>query len=344
MQNRFLSFSRSRESLTSRRKMLPPIRNILFWLCFFPAGPGLPAMAQSYPTKPVRAIVPYPPGGGTDIMSRAICAKLSEVWGMQVVVDNRGGGGTIIGTELASRAPTDGYTLLITSPSFVINPATRSKLPYDTVKDFQPVTQFASQAYVLALHPKVPARDVKEFIALAKAKPDSLNFGSTGIGSGSHLAGELFKYLTGTALTHVAYKGMGPAIADLIGGQTQFVFATILPVTPHVRSGRLRAVAVSTEKRAATLPDLPTIAEGGVAGYGTNSWSGMFAPAGTPRAIVEKLNAEIVKILHQPDTRERLAADGAEPAGTTIREFELFIRNEIAKWSKVLRAAKITVN
>ncbi len=201
----------------------------MFLLCFLCTAFSPSTHAQSYPVKPVRAILPYPPGGGTDIMSRAICAKLSELWGMQVVVDNRGGG-TIIGTEIASRAPADGYTLLITSPSFVINPTTRAKLPYDTVKDFQPVTQFAFQPYLLALHPKVPARDVKEFIALAKAKPDSLNFGSTGVGSGSHLAGELFNYMSGTQLTHVAYKGMGPAISDLLGGQTQFVFAAILPV------------------------------------------------------------------------------------------------------------------
>jgi len=301
------------------------------------------ALAQNYPTKPVRAIVPYPPGGGTDIMSRAICAKLSEAWGMQVVVDNRGGGGTIIGTEIASRAPADGYTLLITSPSFVINPTTRAKLPYDTVKDFQPVTQFASQAYVLVVHPKVPARDVKEFVALAKAKPDALNFGSTGVGSGSHLAGELFKYMSGTHLTHVAYKGMGPALTDLLGAQTQFIFATILPVSPHVRSGRLRALGVTTEKRATTLPDLPTIAEAGVPGYHANSWSGLFAPTGTPRAIIEKLNTDAVKILHQSDTRERLAADGAEPAGTSIKAFEAFIRDEIVKWGKVIRAAKISI-
>ena len=287
---------------------------------------------QAYPSKPVRAIVPYPPGGGTDIMARAICAKLSEAWGMQVVVDNRGGGGTFIGTEMASHSPADGYTLLITSPSFVINPTTRAKLPYDTVRDFQPITQFAFQPYVLALHPKVPARDVKEFIALARAKPDSLNFGSTGIGSGSHLAGELFKYMSGTSLTHVAYKGMGPAIADLLGGQTQFVFAAILPVSPHVRSGRLRALAISAGKRSAVMPELPTIAEAGVPGYSAISWSGMFVPTATPRAIIEKLNTDVVKILHQADTRERLASDGAEPAGTSINEFEIFIRNEIAKW------------
>ncbi len=302
------------------------------------------APAQSYPIKPVRAIVPYPPGGGTDIMARAICAKLAEAWGMQVVVDNRGGGGTIIGTEIASRAPADGYTLLITSPSFVINPTTRTQLPYDTLKDFQPVTQFAFQPYVLALHPKLPARDVKEFIALAKAKPDALNFGSTGIGSGSHLAGELFKYLSGTRLTHVAYKGMGPAIADLLGGQTQFVFAAMLPVSPHVRSGRLRALAISSGKRSPAMPELPTIAEAGVPGYNAISWSGLFAPAATPRAIIEKLNVDAVKILHQSDTRERLAADGAEPAGTSIKEFEAFIRNEIAKWAKVIHAAQISIN
>ena len=326
-----------------RNLMQQYLRKYLFLLVFFHSLCSALAHAQSYPTKPVRAIVPYPPGGGTDIMSRAICAKLSEAWGMQVVLDNRGGGGTLIGTEIASRAPADGYTLLITSPSFVINPTTRAKLPYDTVKDFQPITQFASQPYVLALHPKVAARDVKEFIALAKAKPDALNFGSTGIGSGSHLAGELFKYMTGTQLTHVAYKGMGPAIADLLGGQTQFVFAAILPVSPHVRSGRLRALAVSTDKRAASMPELPTISEAGVPGYSSNSWSGLFAPAGTPRAIIEKLNTDVVKILHQSDTRARLAADGAEPAGTSIKDFESFIRNEIMKWTKVIQSAGIRV-
>lgn len=217
-----------------------------------------------YPLKPVRMIVPYPPGGGTDIMARAVSAKLSEIWGMQVVVDNRGGGGTIIGTEIAARSPADGYTLLITSPSFVINPTTRAKLPYDTLRDFEPITQFAFQPYVLVVYPKVPAHDVREFIALARAKPDALNFGSTGIGSGSHLAGELFKIMSSTNMTHISYKGMGPAITDLLGGQTQFIFATILPITPHVRSGRLRALGVSSEKRSSILPDLPTIAEAGM--------------------------------------------------------------------------------
>lgn len=302
------------------------------------------AAALAYPLKPVRMIVPYPPGGGTDIMARVVSAKLAEIWGMQAVVDNRGGGGTVIGTEIAARSPADGYTLLITSTSFVINPTTRTKLPYDTLKDFVPITQFAFQPYVLVVHPKVPARDVKEFIALAKADPDALNFGSTGIGSGSHLAGELFKIMSGTNLTHISYKGMGPAITDLLGGQTQFIFATILPVTPHVRSGRLRALGVSSEKRSSILPDLPTIAEAGVAGYHTISWSGMFAPAGVPPAIIGKLNAEVVRIIHQTDTRERLASDGAEPAGTSAREFDAFIRSEIAKWAKVIRAANISID
>jgi tripartite-type tricarboxylate transporter receptor subunit TctC len=190
----------------------------------------------------------------------------------------------------------------------------------------------------------VPAHDVKEFIALAKAKPDAFNFGSTGIGSGSHLAGELFKIMSGTNLTHISYKGMGPAITDLLGAQTQFIFATILPITPHVRSGRLRALGVSSEKRSAILPDLPTIAEAGLPGYHAISWTGMFVPTGVPRAIAEKLNADVVKIIHQTDTRERLASDGAEPAGTSAREFDAFIRSEIAKWAKVIRAAKISID
>lgn len=317
---------------------------LLFLIIFLLAKSITGAHAQSYPLKPVRAVVPYPPGGGTDIMARAVCAKLSEMWNMQVVVDNRGGGGTIIGTEIAARSPADGYTLLITSPSFVINPTTRSKLPYDTLKDFVPITQFAFQPYILVVHPKVPARDVKEFIALAKAKPDALNFGSTGVGSGSHMAGELFKFMTGTNLTHIAYKGMGPALTDLLGGQTQFVFASILPVTPHVRAGRLRALGVTTDKRSAILPDLPTIAEAGVPGYHTTSWTGLFVPTGVPRAIAEKLNTDVVKIIQQSDTRERLAHDGAEPAGTSAKEFDAFVRNEIAKWAKVIRAANIRID
>jgi tripartite-type tricarboxylate transporter receptor subunit TctC len=301
------------------------------------------AFAQPYPAKPVRLIVPYPPGGGTDIMSRAIAAKLSERWGQQVIVDNRGGASTIIGTEIAARAPADGYTLLCAAPSFVINPTTRAKLPYDTLKDFAPITQAATQPYILALHPKVPAHNVKEFIALARTKPDALNFGSTGVGSGSHLAGELFKVMSGTRLTHISYKGMGPAITDLLGGQTQFVFAAIVPVSPHVRGGRLRALGLTGPKRSPVMPELPTIAEAGVPGYQATSWLGMFAPAGTPRAIIDKVNADVVALLTNAELRERLAADGAEPLGSSAREFDGFIREEIAKWAKVIKAANIVV-
>lgn len=315
------------------------LRNYLFLITLL----STQALAQSYPAKPVRLIVPYPPGGGTDIMSRAIAAKLSDRWGQQVVVDNRGGGSTIIGTELAARAPADGYTLLNAAPSFVINPTTRTKLPYDTLRDFAPITQAATQPYILALHPKVPAQSVKEFIALAKAKPDALNFGSTGVGSGSHLAGELFKAMSQTRLTHIAYKGMGPAITDLLGGQTQFVFAAIVPVSPHVRGGRLRALGLTGPKRSPVMPELPTIAEAGVPGYQATSWLGMFAPAGTPRAIIDKINADVVALLTNAELRERLASDGAEPLGSTTREFDAFIHEEIAKWAKVIRSANIVV-
>ena len=301
------------------------------------------AFAQTYPGKPVRLIVPYPPGGGTDIMSRAIAAKLAERWGQQVVVDNRGGGATIIGTELAARSPADGYTLLSIAPSFTTNPVTRARLPYDTLKDFAFITHAATQAYILALHPKVAALNVKEFIALAKAKPGALNFGSTGIGSGSHLAGELFGVMSQTRLTHIAYKGMGPALTDLLGGQTQFVFAAIVPVTPHVRGGRLRALGVTGPRRSSAMPDLPTIAEAGVPGYQATSFLGMLAPAGTPAAIVNKVNTDVVALLANAELRERLASDGAEPAGTSPAEFQAFIRAEIAKWGKVIREAKITI-
>lgn len=301
------------------------------------------AHAQPYPAKPVRLIVPYPPGGGTDIMSRAIAARLAERWNQQVVVDNRGGGSTIIGTELAARAPADGYTLLSAAPSFVINPATRPKLPYDTAKDFAPITQAATQPYLLALHPKVPAQSVKEFIALAKAKPDALNFGSTGVGSGSHLAGELFKVMSQTRLTHIAYKGMGPAITDLLGGQTQFVFAAIVPVSPHVRGGRLRALGVTGSRRSQVMPELPTIAEAGVPGYQATSFLGILAPAGVPRTILDKISADTIALLGNAELRERLAGDGAEPVGSSPREFETFIRDEIAKWAKVIRTANIVV-
>lgn len=296
---------------------------------------------QSYPARPVRLIVPFAPGGGTDIVARAIAQKLTERWGQQVVVDNRGGGGTVIGTELGAKAAADGYTLLMGTTTLAINPSVRRKLPYDTQKDFAPVTQTAFQAYVLAVHTSVPAKDVKEFIALAKAKPGTLNFGSPGTGSGSHLAGELFRAMSGTDLVHVPYRGSGPALADLVGGQIQFILGTILSTLPQVRAGRLRALGVSSAKRSSVIPDVPTIAEAGVPGYSAASWNGVLVPAGVPQAIVQKLNADIVQVLQSPEVRERLAGDGGEPVGSSAQEFGAFIRSEIEKWAKVVKAANL---
>jgi len=300
-----------------------------------------PASGQNFPSRPVRGILPYPAGGGTDIVARAVAQKLSEYWGQQVIVDNRGGGATIIGTDLAAKSPPDGYTFLIGATSLAINPTLQPKLPYDALKDFEPIAQLAFQPYVLAVNPKVPARDVKEFIALAKAKPGELNFGSTGLGSGSHLAGELFKLMTGTNMVHILYKGMAPALTDVIGGQTQFIFGTILPTSPHARSGRLRALGVSSLKRSSALPDLPTIAEAGVPGYSSTSWSGVFTPTGVPRAIQEKYHSAIVRAVQSVEVRERLAADGAEPVGGSPKELAELLRGDIVKWAKVVKAANL---
>ena len=308
------------------------------------AGAVIPVLAQSYPAKTVRAIVPYATGGGTDIIARAVTQHLSEMWGQQIVVDNRAGGGTVIGTQLAANAPGDGYTFLVSAPSFVINPTTRPNLPYDVLKNFRPVTQLAFQPYVLVTHPSVAARDVKEFIALAKERPDALNFGSTGTGSGSHLAAELFKIMTHTTPQHISYRGMGPAVIDVMGGQVQFIFGTVLAVVPHMRTGKLRALGVSSEKRSASLPTLPTIAEAGVPGYSTVSWTGLHVPAGVPDAIVKKLNADVLTVINRPDVRERFLHDGAEPAGGSAAEFDRFIRDEIGKWRKVIKAADIKID
>ena len=297
----------------------------------------------SWPNRPVRAIVPYAPGGGTDIMARALAQKLSALWNQQVVVDNRGGGSTIVGTDLAAKSPRDGYTLLITSTSFVINPTVQPKLPYDTLRDFQPVTQIAFQPYVLVLHPSVAARDVKELVALSKAKPNALSFGSTGTGSGAHLAGELFKITTGAQMTHVPYKGMGPALTDLLGAQTQAVFGTILPTLPHVKSGRLRALGVTSVKRSSALPEVPTIAEVAAPGYSATSWTALYTPAGVRGEIVRKINSDALRVLQTSDMRDKLAADGAEPGGGTPTELAAYLRQEIVKWGKVIKTAQIQI-
>ena len=298
---------------------------------------------KSYPSKPIRFIVPFAPGGGVDIVARAVASKLTDIVGQQIIVDNRGGGGTIIGTELGARAAPDGYTLLFGSTTLAINPSLRATLPYDTLKDLVPVTQASFQPYVLSVHPAVPAKNVKEFVALAKARPGALTYGSPGLGSGSHLVAEMFALSTGIKTIHVPYKGSSPAMADLIGGQIQYTYGTILAVAPQVRTGKIRALAVSSSARSGIMPDVPTIAEAGVPRFDASSWNGVFVPAGTPRPIINRIHESVVKSLAAPEVRERLTADGAEPVGSTPEQFTAFVRSELVKWAKVIKAADIRV-
>lgn len=301
-----------------------------------------PAQAQQqYPSRTVRFIVPFAPGGGSDIVARAIAIKLAENWKQQVIIDNRPGAATILGTDLAAKAAPDGYTILLASASYSINPYLQGKLPYETLKDHIPVTQTAAQPYVLVVNPGVPAKNVKEFLALVRAKPGTLNFSSPGTGSGGHLAVEHFRYVTGTNMVHVPYKGGAPALTDLIAGQVQFMFPTVLAVAPHMTTGRLRSLAVTSARRSSALPDIPTIAESGVPGFEAVSWNGVMTPAGVPAGIISRLHKDIVQVLQSADVRDKLAADGAEPVGSTPEEFTRMIRQELDKWAKVIKAANI---
>ena len=307
-------------------------------------APAQSAVAQSYPTKPIRWIVTYPPGGPTDVVARAIGAKLTEAWGQQIIIDNRAGAGGMIGTELGARAAPDGYTLLFgTSAGMTINPALQSKLPYDPVKDFAPVSLLVINPQLLVLNPTVPANSVKELVALAKAKPGQLNYASVGQGSPNHLGMELLKALTGTNIVHVPYKGTGPAITDLLGGKVQLMFNSMPTVLPLVRSGKLRALAVGSTQRISAIADIPTVAESGVPGFENVTWYGMFAPAKTPREIVNKLNAQVVRILAEPDMAQRLSSQGAEPRSSTPDELAKFMRVEFERWAKVIKSAGVKV-
>lgn len=302
---------------------------------------GVPA--QTYPDRPIRFIVPLP-AGAADTLARAIGAKLTETWGQQVVVDNRPGAGTTIGTEMAAKAPADGYTLVMATFSHAANATFYRKLPYDTLKDFAPVTLVASAPNVLVVHPSVPAKSVRELVSLATARPGQLNYASAGNGTSSHLAGELFKRLAGIDMTHVPYKGSAPGMADLLGGHVQLTFDPLPSSLPHVRAGRLRALGVTTVKRSQAIPELVTISEAGVAGYELSGWSGVLVPSGTPRNLVKKLNTEIVRTLNIPELRTRFADLGFETVGNTPAEFDAFIRSEISKWGTVIREAKIYAN
>jgi len=300
------------------------------------------AQAQVYPAKPIRMIVAYPPGGGTDIVGRMVAQKLGETLGQGVLVENRGGASGNIGTELAARAAPDGYTILMgnVAPN-AINVSLFKNLPFDPVADFVPVSLVASTPNILVVHPSIPARTVKEVIALAKAKPGTLNFASAGVGSSSHLAGELFRILAGADIVHVPYKGAGPAIVDVLSGQVQLYFATMPAAMPHVKSGKLAPVAVTSSRRSQALPDLPTTAEAGVPGYEASTWYGVLAPAHTPAAVIARLHENIVKILAVSETRARLADQGFEPVGNSPEEFGAYIKSEIAKWGKVIGDAGI---
>jgi tripartite-type tricarboxylate transporter receptor subunit TctC len=308
-------------------------------LALVPAAGGA---QQNYPTKPVRFILPFPPGGGTDTLGRAIGQKLGDSLGQTIVLDNRPGAGANIGAEIAARAVPDGYTLLMTNIAHSINVTLYRKLNYDLLKDFSPVTRLASTPNILVVHPSVPAKSVKELIALAKAKP-GMNYASSGSGSAPHLAGELFKYMTGIELTHIPYKGGGPAVVALVAGEASMGVATMPSSLPHVKTGRLRALAVSTAKRSFATPDLPTIAEAGVPGYEFTTWYGVLVPTGTSKDIIARLNREFVKLLQLPDIKERLAASGFEPETSTPDDLAKYMRSEVAKWGKVVRAANLKV-
>lgn len=296
------------------------------------------AFAQAYPAKPVRVVVPFPPGGPADILARAIGQHLTERWSQQVVIDNRAGAGGTIGTDIAAKAAPDGYTLLM---GFVgthaINPSLYGKLPYDNVKSFEPVGLVATATIILVLHPSVPAKSVGEMISLAKSKPGELTFGSPGNGTPQHLAGELFNTMAGVKMGHIPFKGAVPAINDLLGGRISLIFSSAPPALPHVKTGKLRALAVTSAKRSPIAPDLPTISESGLPGYEVINWYGVLAPAGTQQAIVAKLNAEIVKILNISDVKERLSVVGIETLSSTPAQFSAFIKDETAKWAKVVK-------
>jgi tripartite-type tricarboxylate transporter receptor subunit TctC len=301
------------------------------------------ANAQSYPARTVRVVVPFAPGGATDVVFRILAPHMFEGSGQTVVIDNRPGGAATIGMDLVAKSKPDGYTLGVANVSFGVNPSLMSKLPYDTQKDFAPVSLVVQVPLVLVVHPSLPVRDVKTLIAFARARPGALVYGSAGNASASHLSMELFNHLTGNRMVHVPFKGGGPARISIISGETAIQFATIPAMMPHFREGRLIPLGVSTAQREPTLPDLPTLAEAGVAGFEVTEWQGVVAPAGTPGAIVERVHQEMVKVLERAEVRERLAANGARPVGSTPAEFEAFIRKETATWSKVIRAAGIRI-
>lgn len=311
--------------------------------CTFAASSGV-AVAQSYPVRPVRLIVPTSPGGGTDFSARAIAPKLSEYLGQPVVVENRAGGGTIIGNELVARAAPNGYTLLMGISSLTSIPYLYSKVPYDLVKDLAPVSQVVTVPLLLIAHPSLPARTVKELITFARTRPGQINFGAGSAGSNPHLAMELFNHTTGLKMVHVPYKGQGPALSDLLGGHTSLMMANLLSALPHLKGGRIRALGITSTRRAPVAPDIATIAEAGVPGFEVVQWFGVLAPANTPRDIIARLHAGVVRTLQDPSVKAHFVNDGAEPMGSTPEQFAAVIGADLRKWGKVIRDARIKLN
>ena len=303
------------------------------------------AQPAPYPNHPVRVIVPFPPGGGNDILARAISARLTEALGQQFIVDNRGGAGGLIGGQIAATSDADGYTLFLGSMGGLAhNPALRPNLPYNPARDFAGITLLVTSPFILVVHPGLPAKTVQELLALARAKPGTLNYGSAGVASSLHMTGELFKFMTKINIVHVAYKGTAPALTDLLAGQVQMVFSTMPPPLPHVKTGKLRALGVTTLRRSKAAPDVPTIAESGVPRFEVENWQGIVAPAKTPRAIIERLNREMVRILALPAMIEMFGAQGLDPVGNTPAQFDKLIRAEIEKWTRLVKAASIHVD
>jgi len=302
------------------------------------------AAAADFPAKPIHLIVPFPPGGGNDTVARAIAQEVGPDLGQPLIIDNRPGAGGSVGAELAAKAPADGYTLFLAGVgSHAVNPNLHKKLPYDAVKDFTPITLIASAPSVLVVNPSVPAKTVAEFTAYARANPGKLNYASNGNGSAAQLAAAMYEWMAGVKMVHVPYKGIAPAMTDLLSGEVQLMFGTIVALVPHIQAGKLRALAVTSKKRSSLLTDIPTLAESGLPEYEAGSWYGILAPAGTPPDIIAKLNTVVVKALRQPDVAKRLVQEGAEPIGSTPEEFGAHIKSEIARVGRVVREAGIKI-
>jgi len=320
---------------------MPGTARALLALTFGALAWAAQAQQGRWPDKPVRVLVPFPAGGTTDVFARTFAPLLAQEYGQQFVVDNRAGAGGAIGAEIAARANPDGYTIAVVTSSYAAT-SVLHKTPYDPVKGIAPISMIGIVPFIFTVHPSVKAANVKEFIALARAQPGVINFGSQGVGGTPHLAGELFQQMTGTRLAHIAYKGDAPALTDLLGGQIQVMIATALVLAPHIKAGRIRALAVTSKERSPAMPDLPTVGET-VPGYAVDGWAGMWAPAGTPKDIIARLNRSVAQILRRPDVQERLRASGADPTPSTPEAFAQLIARDIATWTKVVKAGNIQI-